>query len=94
MLSKGEQFKAQFPEARITDIAYEHLVDDPIQVLQEIYRGQPFTDQMRQSFLDLDRINDRFKYGRHSYRMEDFNVDQEALAALVRLQQQIQQNTR
>jgi hypothetical protein len=92
MLSKGEQFRAQYPGAHITDISFEQLVSAPMEVLQEIYSHHPIADTLRQSFMQMEKTNDRYKFGRHVYRMEDFNVDRDALEQLVRLQQRIEHN--
>ena len=94
MLSKGERFRMEFPEALITDINYEQLVHAPIDVLNDIYAGLPFPDSLQQTFIEMERTNDRYKFGRHIYRLEDFNIDQDAMQQLVHLQQSIQYHTR
>lgn len=93
MLSKGYAFRQQHPEACITDIRYSQLVNDPLSVLENVYKRHPFSDEVRRAFIETERTNDRYKFGRHAYRLEDFNIDPQKLDALTKLQTSILEMT-
>ena len=85
MLSKGIQFRQDHPEARYTDVFYQNLISSPLQVLEDIYRDTgPIPDGLRQGFMDTEKQNAQYRYGRHKYRLEDFNVHPEAIEGIVK----------
>ncbi len=86
MLSKGIGFRETHPAERYTDVRYQQLVSNPMQVIDEIYRfGDPIPFDIRKKFQETETQNEQYKYGRHQYKIEDFGVDPKSLDELVQM---------
>jgi hypothetical protein len=64
------------------DVYYRELVREPLAQIERVYRfaGVPLTAPVRQRIEEARRTNVRHKYGRHSYRLEDFGLTRNMIA--------------
>jgi Sulfotransferase family len=86
MLSKGINFRKEHPDEHYTDVMYQQLVKSPMEVLDNIYRfGTPINHALRQRFQETENQNVQFRYGKHSYKLEDFGVQAEDLEEISNL---------
>ena len=86
MLSKGIQFRNEHPDERYTDVMYPQLVTSPLTALKDIYRfGDPITPELQQLFLETEKQNTQFRYGRHKYSLDDFGVRPDALDSVTKM---------
>jgi hypothetical protein len=86
MLSKGIGFRNAHPDEHYTDIMYHDLVADPLKSLDKIYRfGDPVDEVLRKRFQNTEKENTQYRYGRHSYSLDDFDVRPEALEEILRM---------
>jgi hypothetical protein len=86
MLSKGIQFRKDHPQEHYTDVMYRQLVESPMKVLDDIYRfGQPISETLRSRFQATEQLNVQYRYGKHTYRAEDFGVSKDELDDLAQL---------
>ncbi len=86
MLDKGIQFRKEHPGEKYTDVMYHQLVSSPLSVIDDIYRfGDPVTSDLRDRFMNTERSNEQYRYGRHRYKLDDFGVSTEAIDDLVRM---------
>lgn len=84
MLSRGIAFRQQHPEEHYTDVDYQQLVDQPLSVLEDIYRGiTEINDTLRERFVSTEMANAQHRFGRHQYKLEDFEVPQATIDAMV-----------
>jgi hypothetical protein len=75
MLSKGIQFRKEHPGEKYTDVMYPQLVSSPLESLKDIYRfGDPITYELQQLFLETEKQNTQYKYGKHKYSLDDFGI--------------------
>lgn len=78
MLSRGIAFRKSHPAQPFTDVFYDQLVTDPIAVLSAIYqRHGQISKVLREQFLQAGLRHRQFKYGMHSYCLEDFGWSSE-----------------
>jgi hypothetical protein len=92
MLGKGIQFRKNHPEEKYTDVGYPQLISSPMDVLDNIYRfGDPISAELRSRFLNTERMNAQYKYGRHTYSLSDFGVQQDALNGINQLYKEVEQ---
>lgn len=78
MLSKALNFFEQNKDKyRFTNVQYQQLIKDPVDVLKRIYtdRGEVISPELKKIFLDANQKNPKGKYGRHLYSMDDFGID-------------------
>lgn len=63
---------------QFTDVPYQELVKDSIEVLHRIYadRKEPISLELEQIFKESNTKNHQGKYGRHLYSLEDFGIDE------------------
>jgi len=85
MLSKGITFRQTNPGQKFTDVFYENLIAEPMNILGELYRnGQSISPELYQRFLDTDRQNAPNRYGTHVYNLEDFGLTPDEVNKIVR----------
>jgi len=79
MLEKAIEFRRQTPNARITDIFYRQLVEDPISQVERIYKDADLSldEGLKRRFIDAESQSNPYRYGRHQYRVEDFGLNLE-----------------
>lgn len=67
--------RQRHPE-RFVDVAYEHLVRDPIGEIERIYAalGEPLTPRARAAMLAHEARSVQHRYGVHRYALEDFGL--------------------
>lgn len=75
-----------------TDVYYEELLRDPMQVIKKIYndRGEEITSELMQLFERAEKMNPKGKYGRHHYDLNDFGIDSEFIDTLTEEYQRFQ----
>lgn len=68
-------------EDRFVDILYKDLTDDPMKQLRRIYDrvGVPLDEEVERNAADLLERQVKNKYGRHTYRSEDFGMSTEQI---------------
>jgi hypothetical protein len=78
MLSKALAFhKSNKDKFSFTNVQYQQLVKDPIQVLKQIYadRGETVSPELKKIFIEANQKNPKGKYGKHQYELSDFGID-------------------
>jgi len=86
MLSKGILFRNSHPSEKYTDVMYQQLLASPLDVLKEIYRfGEPVSEQLLVKFNAAEKQNEQYRYGRHQYSFNDFDVRKEKIDELVEM---------
>ena len=78
MLSKALNFYEQNKDNyRFTNVQYQQLVKDPMDVLKRIYidRDETISPELEKIFLEANHKNPKGKYGKHLYSMNDFGID-------------------
>jgi len=67
----------QLPDSQIADVIYTDLVDDPIRVVEDLYRGWDLevTVGFRRAMAALVTSRTRHRHGAHEYRFEDTGLD-------------------
>ena len=86
MLSKGIQFRKENPKEKYTDVMYPQLISSPIEVLEDIYRfGEPVSGGLLQNFQETERQNKQYRYGKHTYKLEDFGIHQDDIHEVVNI---------
>jgi hypothetical protein len=78
MLSKALAFhKSNKDKFSFTNVQYQQLVKDPIQVLEQIYadRGETVSPELKKIFIEANQKNPKGKYGKHQYELSDFGID-------------------
>ncbi|HSF90136.1 MAG TPA: sulfotransferase [Saprospiraceae bacterium] len=86
MLSKGIQFRKENPQEKYTDVMYPQLITSPMAVLDDIYRfGEPVSEGLLQKFQETEQQNKQYRYGRHTYKLEDFGIRQEDVNEVVNI---------
>lgn len=81
MLNQALAFRQQAGnEALFMDVRYQQLIKEPFTVLEQIYgKIGSINDELRQVFEQHELKNSAQKYGRHQYKLEDFNLDHKAI---------------
>jgi len=75
MLSKGIEFRKANPNQHFTDVFYNKLVASPMNVLTDIYRERgSISPELESLFIETEKQNTQNKYGKHSYKLEDFGL--------------------
>jgi len=78
MLSKALEFhEANNHIARFTDVPYQNLVDNSLEVLKRIYgdRQEQISEELVAIFGKSNQENPQGKYGIHKYELSDFGID-------------------
>ncbi|MBY0426878.1 MAG: sulfotransferase, partial [Cytophagales bacterium] len=73
MLSKGMDFRKSHPEVPFIDLFYKDLVNAPLAELAKIY-GTPLSPELQQKFTATENENTIHRFGKHVYKLEDFNL--------------------
>jgi hypothetical protein len=82
MLSKGIEFRKANPDQPFTDVSYKRLVSSPMEVLAGIYEERgPISSELKHCFIKNEKENAQYKFGKHEYRLEDFGLTRERIAA-------------
>lgn len=79
MLEKALDFRKNNNEnCLFTDISYKELVGDSISMIEKIYaeRGEGISSELKELFEKSNHQNTKGKYGKHSYNLNDFGVDE------------------
>jgi hypothetical protein len=79
MLSKALEYrKNEKGEVIFTDVLYEDLIKDTIDVVKRIYRdgGVTVSSELLATFEAANSRNPKGKYGIHQYELSDFGIDE------------------
>lgn len=82
MLSKATEYHNSKNNGKdFIHIRYEQLVDDPMEVLCQIYkqREEPFESGLKNIFEQAEKNNPKGKYGNHKYSLADFGLDEKKI---------------
>lgn len=62
---------------RVLDVGYSELVEDPLAVVERIYAfaRRPLSPEARAAMQSTLRRHGQHRFGRHTYRLEDFALD-------------------
>ncbi len=73
--------RAKVPIDQVYDVQYKALKEDPIKILEDVYRhfGFNLTSETRASIRDYLSENPEHKHGVHNYRPEDFGLTGEVI---------------
>lgn len=94
MLSRALEFHRENNHAdQFTDVLYEDLVKDPLEVLHRIYSSR-LTDQVKMIFSETEKNNPPGKYGNHEYSLGDFGIDEAYIDQYADKYRQFQQKIR
>ncbi len=76
MLDQALAFRKDGNEAMFTDVQYTNLVKDSEGVLKKIYRrhGLTVSPELEEIFKNTAKKNPPGKYGKHTYRLSDFGI--------------------
>ncbi len=86
MLSKGIQFRNDNPQEKYTDVQYQKLISTPMSALEDIYRfGEPIHEKLLAKFNETEQQNKQYRYGKHTYKLEDFGIWQENINEVVNI---------
>jgi len=71
------EVRRSLPEARVADVRYADLVDDPVKTVERIYDriGRACSEQMKTGMERWIEANPRHKHGAHRYDLEQFGLD-------------------
>jgi hypothetical protein len=81
-VDRPDDFRARRPDHRFVDVPYARLMTDPIGAMETIYQGAGL-ELTQQTAVKIRRYVDahpKGQFGRHSYRLEEFGLDGDALA--------------
>lgn len=79
MLDRALAFrKANKHRLRFIDVDYKDLINDPLQILHRIYAGRNnlIDEKLEKIFTSANDRNRHGKYGRHTYHLSDFDIDE------------------
>jgi hypothetical protein len=80
MLARGIAFRQAHPEEWYTDVDYKQLVGAPMEVMEQVYRRSGgLNEHLRERFMSTETANAQHRFGRHQYRLEDFQVPAQAM---------------
>lgn len=76
-LDKTRSVRVALPKSFL-DVYYNDLIADPISEVERIYQfaGIPMTEAAHAAMQASRQSNKKDKHGRHSYRLEDFGLDE------------------
>jgi len=79
-----KKFREQDPEKeskQFFDIKFSELIDDPVQVVQNIYNhfGYEFTEEFRRRILEYEENQPRLQYPRVPYSLEELGLTKEII---------------
>lgn len=81
MIDRSIEARTRETEADFIDVSYHDLVDDPVAQLRRIYgkAGIVFDHDTERHARDLLTRQTKNKYGRHSYRLDDFGLTEDQI---------------
>jgi len=81
MTDRTMRFRDKAPAGLFYDIYYEDLVENPIAEVRKIYThfGLEWTGDIRHIMGETNEVNFQYKYGRHTYRLEDFGLSEQQI---------------
>lgn len=76
-VEQGMKARSAIDSQRICDINFNSLVNDPIGTVEKIYGyfGYEMSQAMRQNLQQYISDNPRYKHGKYSYSLEEFELD-------------------
>ncbi len=82
MLKKALTYRAQYPEAKITDVFYPNLVENALSQVARIYADAdlPWTVSLVHRFETTEAQSNPHRYGVHQYQIEDFGLHETDVA--------------
>jgi len=95
MLSKALEFhQANNHISLFTDVPYDHLVKDSMEVIKHIYkdRQESISPELMKVFVEANRSNPQGKYGVHKYELSDFGIDEHYIDQFTSAYQQFQRS--
>jgi hypothetical protein len=77
-----DDFRARHPGHRFVDVPYAQLVKDPVAVVETIYAGAglQLPSAAATKITEYIAAHPKGEFGRHSYRLEEYGLDGDALA--------------
>jgi hypothetical protein len=75
--------RRRWGDGRFLDVYYRDLVQDPMKQIERVYDFVriSLTPPVRERIEQARRTNVRHKYGVHDYRLEDFGLTRQKVAA-------------
>lgn len=96
MLSKALEFHESNNHISLfTDVPYDHLVKDSMEVIKHIYedRQESISPELMKVFMEANLSNPQGKYGVHKYELSDFGIDENYIDQYTSAYQQFQRST-
>jgi hypothetical protein len=93
MLDKALKFHEENNHrAHFTDVVYQDLVEDSIEILHRIYddRQEPISPELEKIFTEANAKNGKGKYGTHVYSLSDFGIDEKYIDNYTKAYQKFQ----
>ncbi|RLQ23057.1 sulfotransferase [Seongchinamella sediminis] len=80
-LERGLAARERLDPALFVDCSQQQLVDDPMAVVERVYRqfSMPLDDDARAAFRAHIDANPKGKHGRHEYRLEEYGLTRELI---------------
>ena len=77
-LEKRDRLKL---DNRIVDVKYEHIRNDPMSVVKEIYRrtGREMSADAEQKMAAWHESNEQGRFGRHEYSLQEFGLTEQMI---------------
>ncbi len=81
-LERGLAARDKLPPERFVDCSQQEFVDDPMAVVERVYRafGLPLSDKSRTLLQAHVALNPKGKHGRHEYQLADYGLTRELIA--------------
>jgi len=82
-IERSRAVRKQWSPDTFWDVQYVDLVADPVGVVRRIYQwlDRPLTPETLERIAAWRDTNPQHKYGRHRYRLEDFDLDRDTVRA-------------
>lgn len=76
-VKQGMKARETIEEQQIYDVNFNQLVQNPLEIIQQIYHhfGYELTETMIQNVRQYMKNNPRYKHGKYSYSLEEFNLN-------------------
>jgi len=83
LVKRALEARRRWGDDRFLDVYYRNLVHNPMEQIERVYdfAGISLSPQTREKIEHARGINVRHKYGIHNYRLEDFGLTREMVAA-------------
>ena len=83
LVKRAMEARGRWGEDRFLDVYYRDLVRNPIEQIERVYdfAGISLAPETREQIGQARNVNTRHKYGIHTYRLEDFGLTAEMVAA-------------